>query len=330
MNYIILLLGFVLLIKGADIFVDGASVIAKKLGIPAVIVGLTIVSLGTSAPELAVSLISSLNGSNEIAIGNVIGSNIFNTLMVLGTTAIVLPLIIKKETVKNDFLVNTSATILLFLFTFDSLFMSDTNIISRLDGLILILICIFYVVVLIKKAKKMPNEDLNEDTTELKNSLVDNNIEVNILHKVIFMIIGVAGIVVGGNLVVDSATNIAYSLGMSEKLVGLTIVAAGTSLPELVTSIVAALKGENDIALGNVLGSNIFNILLILGLSSLISPIHVSQALMTDFIYLIVINLLLIGLVFFNRAKEKKLTRIEGFLLVGLYLSYMAYVIIRN
>ncbi|MBN1061103.1 calcium/sodium antiporter [Clostridium botulinum] len=330
MNYIILLLGFVLLIKGADIFVDGASVIAKKLGIPAVIVGLTIVSLGTSAPELAVSLISSLNGSNEIAIGNVIGSNIFNTLMVLGTTAIVLPLIIKKETVKNDFLVNTSVTILLFLFTFDSLFMSDTNIISRLDGLILILICIFYVVVLIKKAKKMPNEDLNEDTTELKNALVDNNIEVNILHKVIFMIIGVAGIVVGGNLVVDSATNIAYSLGMSEKLVGLTIVAAGTSLPELVTSIVAALKGENDIALGNVLGSNIFNILLILGLSSLISPIHVSQALMTDFIYLIVINLLLIGLVFFNRAKEKKLTRIEGFLLVGLYLSYMAYVIIRN
>ncbi|HBJ1650804.1 calcium/sodium antiporter [Clostridium botulinum] len=330
MNYIILLLGFILLIKGADIFVDGASVIAKKLGIPAVIVGLTIVSLGTSAPELAVSLISSLNGSNEIAIGNVIGSNIFNTLMVLGTTAIVLPLIIKKETVKNDFLVNTSVTILLFLFTFDSLFMSDTNIISRLDGLILILICIFYVVVLIKKAKKMPNEDLNEDTTELKNSLVDNNIEVNILHKVIFMIIGVAGIVVGGNLVVDSATNIAYSLGMSEKLVGLTIVAAGTSLPELVTSIVAALKGENDIALGNVLGSNIFNILLILGLSSLISPIHVSQALMTDFIYLIVINLLLIGLVFFNKAKEKKLTRIEGFLLVGLYLSYMAYIIIRN
>ncbi|MBN1070458.1 calcium/sodium antiporter [Clostridium botulinum] len=330
MNYIVLLLGFVLLIKGADIFVDGASVIAKKLGIPAVIVGLTIVSLGTSAPELAVSLISSLNGSNEIAIGNVIGSNIFNTLMVLGTTAIVLPLIIKKETVKNDFLVNTSVTILLFLFTFDSLFMSDTNIISRLDGLILILICIFYVVVLIKKAKKMPNEDLNEDTTELKNSLVDNNIEVNILHKVIFMIIGVAGIVVGGNLVVDSATNIAYSLGMSEKLVGLTIVAAGTSLPELVTSIVAALKCENDIALGNVLGSNIFNILLILGLSSLISPIHVSQALMTDFIYLIVINLLLIGLVFFNKAKEKKLTRIEGFLLVGLYLSYMAYIIIRN
>ncbi|ACD23192.1 calcium/sodium antiporter [Clostridium botulinum] len=330
MNYIILLLGFVLLIKGADIFVDGASIIAKNLGIPAVIVGLTIVSIGTSAPELAVSLISSLNGSNEIAIGNVIGSNIFNTLMVLGTTAIVLPLIIKKATVKNDFLVNTSVTILLFLFTFDSLFISDTNTISRLDGFVLILLCIFYVVVLIKKAKKMPNEDLKESTNELKNSLVDSNIEVNILHKVIFMIIGVAGIVVGGNLVVDSATNIAYSLGMSEKLVGLTIVAAGTSLPELVTSIVAALKGENDIALGNVLGSNIFNILLILGLSSLISPINVSQVLMTDFIYLIVINLLLIGLVFFNKSKEKKLTRIEGFLLVGLYLSYMAYIVIRN
>ncbi|AOR23109.1 calcium/sodium antiporter [Clostridium taeniosporum] len=326
MNYFILLIGFILLIKGADIFVDGASTIAKKLGIPAVIVGLTIVSLGTSAPELAISLISGINGSNEITIGNVMGSNIFNTLMVLGTTSVVLPLMIKKSTVKSDFFVNTLVTLLLFIFTFDSLFMFNSNIISRLDGFILVLICVAYIIFLIKKSKNISNKDDLEISNELDNS----NNKINILHKVILMIIGVAGIIIGGNLVVDSATNIAFSLGMSEKLVGLTIVAIGTSLPELVTSIVAALKGENDIALGNVLGSNIFNILLILGLSSLINPISVSQTLLTDFIYLIFVNILMVGLVFFNKSKEKTLTRLEGFLLIGLYIGYMAYIIIRN
>lgn len=319
MNYIILLVGFALLIKGADIFVDGASALAKKMGIPPVIVGLTIVSIGTSAPELAVSLISALNGSNNIAIGNVVGSNIFNTLMVLGVTTIVLPIIIHKENVKNDFIVNTVITILLFILTFDSLFGKGSNIISRFDGLILLIICLAYMVMLVVKAKKT---DMPKPTEE--------ELNVNVFIKILLIIVGAAGIVIGGQLVVNSASNIASSLGMSEKLVGLTIVAMGTSLPELVTSVVAALKGENEIALGNVLGSNIFNILLILGTSSVISPIVVESGLIVDFGFLIAITLLLYLVVFLNKQKEKKLTKLEGIIMVALYAGYIVYIISRN
>ncbi len=319
MNYIILLIGFGLLIKGADVFVDGASSLAKKIGIPPVIVGLTIVSIGTSAPELAVSLISALKGSNNIAIGNVVGSNIFNTLMVLGVTTIVLPIIIHKEKVRADFLVNTIVTILLFILTFDNLFGKSSNVISRFDGAVLIILCVSYMVMLVIKAKKT---DMPEPSEEEMN--------INVFVKLILIVIGAAGIVIGGQLVVDSASNIASSLGMSEKLVGLTIVAMGTSLPELVTSVMAALKGENEIALGNVLGSNIFNILLILGTSSLISPITVESGLIIDFSFLIVVTILLYILIFFNKNKEKKLTKIEGCLLVALYAGYMIYIISRN
>ncbi|SHE31836.1 calcium/sodium antiporter [Clostridium fallax] len=321
MNYIILILGFILLIKGADIFVDGASSIAKKIGIPSVIVGLTIVSIGTSSPELAVSVISSVQGNNGIALGNVLGSNIFNSLVVLGGTALVMPIIIKKATVKRDFFVNLLVTLVLFFLTFDSLFFSKENVISRLDGLILVILCFIYMFLLIKSAK---NSNIDENLTEKEKN-------ISIPLKILMSILGILGIVIGGKLVVDSATNIAYSLGMSEKLVGLTIVAAGTSLPELVTSIVAALKGETDIAIGNVLGSNIFNILLILGLSSLISPIPVSKTLIFDFVFLIVVCIFIGALVFFNKNKKvKKLSKVEGLVLVGLYIGYMVYIIIRN
>ena len=319
MSYILLLIGFGLLIKGADIFVDGASAIAKKLGIPPVIVGLTIVSIGTSAPELAVSLISALEGSNDIAIGNVLGSNLFNSLMVLGVTAIVLPIVIVKKKVKSDFLINLCVTVLLFILTFDSLFGSSSNTISRFDGLILVVICIAYMIFLVLKAKKT---NMPEPTEEEKN--------INVFIKILLIIIGATGIVCGGQLVVNSATKIATSLGMSEKLVGLTIVAMGTSLPELVTSVVAALKGENDIALGNVLGSNIFNMLLILGTSSLISSIVVESGLMIDFIYLIAVTIIMFVLIFVNNKEEKKLGKIEGGLLVALYIGYTIYIIMRN
>ncbi|MBW6409896.1 calcium/sodium antiporter [Clostridium weizhouense] len=324
MNYVLLLLGFVLLIKGADIFVDGASIIAKKLGIPSVIVGLTIVSLGTSAPELAVSLISGINGNNEIAIGNVIGSNIFNILIVLGATAVISPLIIKKSNIKSDFIINTLVTIFLFIVTFDSLLSIKNNYISRLDGLILVFICLSYIIFLIIKTKN------NHGSEEVSAEISEEIINANIFIKIITMIIGVSGIIIGGNLVVSSATNIAYLLGMSEKLVGLTIVAIGTSLPELVTSIVAAIKGENDIAIGNVLGSNIFNIVLILGLSSLINPIPVNASLFIDFIVLILINLFIGILIFINKNRDKKLSRIEGIILVCLYVAYMLFIIKRN
>ena len=317
MDFIILIIGFFLLIKGADIFVDGASSIAKKIGIPSVIVGLTIVSLGTSAPELAVSLISSFNGNNGIAVGNVLGSNLFNTLVVLGGTAIVAPLLIKKSTIKRDYIATLVVTILTCFLIF-GLVPKSENMLSRISGIILLVVCIAYMFILVKAAKKDSVKD-EENTSEIKMS-----------KNILLSLIGVVGIVFGGNLVVDSATNIAYALGMSEKLVGLTIVAVGTSLPELVTSIVAALKGENDIALGNVLGSNIFNLVLILGASATISPITVSGLMLIDFIILIAVTLFIGALIFFNKKEDKRLGRLEGIILVGIYVAYLAYIIMRN
>lgn len=317
MDFIILIIGFFLLIKGADIFVDGASSIAKKIGIPSVIVGLTIVSLGTSAPELAVSLISSFNGNNGIAVGNVLGSNLFNTLVVLGGTAIVAPLIIKKCTIKRDYITTLLVTILTCFLIF-GLVPKSENMLSRISGIILLVVCIIYMFILVKAAKKDSVKD-EESTSEIKMS-----------KNILLSLIGVVGIIFGGNLVVDSATNIAYALGMSEKLVGLTIVAVGTSLPELVTSIVAALKGENDIALGNVLGSNIFNLVLILGASATINPITVSGVMVIDFIILIAVTLFIGALIFFNKKEEKRLGRLEGIILVGMYVAYLVYIIFRN
>ncbi|AYE35350.1 calcium/sodium antiporter [Clostridium septicum] len=320
MNYIILIIGFVLLIKGADIFVDGAATIAKKLGIPAVIVGLTIVSLGTSAPELAISLISSIQGNNGITIGNVLGSNIFNTLMVLGVTAIIMPILIKKTTIIKDYIINVLISILLLILTFAPTLFSGEAIITRLDGIIFLIVCIAYIIYLIISAKRTNKN--NEDKEEGKN--------INVISCILKVIIGVAGVIIGGKLVVDAATNIAYSFGMSEKLVGLTIVAVGTSLPELVTSMVAAIKGENDIAIGNVLGSNIFNILLILGMSAIINPIPVAINLSIDMIFLIIISIILGIFMFYGKDKETKLSKFEGIILVTMYIGYVIYIVMRN
>lgn len=324
-NIITLVIGFVLLIKGADLFVSGSSKIAKKIGIPSVIVGLTIVSLGTSAPELAVSSISALQGNNGIAIGNVLGSNIFNTLVVLGGTAIAMPLVINKRLVKRDFIFNIIVVCLLYVATFGLTLSGNNGIITRAEGIILLLICVVYTIVLIRSASKNnTNGNLsNEEKSELNSIKTSSN--------VVKILIGVVGIVLGGNLVVNGATGIAYSIGMSEKLVGLTIVAVGTSLPELVTSIVAALKGETEIAIGNVLGSNIFNILLILGLSSTINPIIVSGNLSVDLMFLLFSTVVIGLMIYLNKSKEiKKLNRIEGTILICLYATYLAYIIIRN
>ncbi|MDU1314862.1 MAG: calcium/sodium antiporter [Clostridium septicum] len=320
MNYIILIIGFVLLIKGADIFVDGAATIAKKLGIPAVIVGLTIVSLGTSAPELAISLISSIQGNNGITIGNVLGSNIFNTLMVLGVTAIIMPILIKKTTIIKDYIINVLISILLLILTFAPILFSGEAIITRLNGIIFLIVCIIYIIYLIISAKRTNKN--NEDKEEGKN--------INVISCILKVIVGVAGVIIGGKLVVDAATNIAYSFGMSEKLVGLTIVAVGTSLPELVTSMVAAIKGENDIAIGNVLGSNIFNILLILGMSAIINPIPVAINLSIDMIFLIIISIILGIFMFYGKDKETKLSKFEGIILVTMYIGYVIYIVMRN
>lgn len=326
MSYIFLIIGFFLLIKGADIFVNGASNISKKLGIPSVIVGLTIVSLGTSAPELAVSIISSIKGSNELAVGNVLGSNLFNILMVLGVTTIIMPLTIKKSEVKRDFAINMIVTILFLILTFTKVLGGKDNYISRGDGIILLIGCVSYIVYLILSVKtgKVESIELQEELA------VESTAEINIIKSIANLIIGALGIVIGGQCVVNSATTIATSLGMSEKLVGLTIVAMGTSLPELVTSVVAALKGEEDIALGNILGSNIFNILLIIGVSSAISPIVVSNNLIFDFVFLIIVTLIIGIMIFTSKSEEKRFGRKEGIILVSFYILYMIYIIIRN
>ena len=331
MNYIFLIIGFLLLIKGADLFVDGASKIAKKLGVPTVIIGLTIVSLGTSAPELAVSISASLKGSNDITFGNVLGSNLFNLLLALGCTAILVPLVIKKHIIKKDFIVNLLATFILYVFTFTGL-IGSKNSLSRIDGLVLVLMCITYIMYLIYTAKRSHKKEDEVALTSEFEYFEEQSIKPpnSTVKNIILSIVGVIGIILGGKIVVDSATVIALGLGLSEILVGLTIVAIGTSLPELVTSLVAAKKGENDIALGNILGSNTFNILLILGLSSVISPITIIKSLSIDVIFLIIVTLIIGALIFLNKKKEKVLTRYEGIFLLVLYIGYTVYIIMRN
>lgn len=319
MNYLILIIGFILLIKGADVFVDSASNIAWKFKIPKMIIGLTIVSLGTSAPELAVSLIASLNRNNGITIGNVLGSNIFNTLMVLGVTSIIMPITIKKSIVYKDYMVNLGVSIILLILSLIVYIFNKEAGLNRLSGLILLILGVAYTVYLIIGAK---DRDIDESYEE------DN--KFNILKDIFKIIIGVIAIILGGNLVVNSASNIASSFGLSDKLIGLTIVAMGTSLPELITSIIASVKGENDIAIGNVLGSNIYNILLILGVSSAINPLSFSSALFIDILFLIFITILLGIFMFNNKKKSSKLNKLEGVILVLLYFGYMSYIIFRK
>lgn len=297
--------GFVLLIKGADIFVEGSSSIAKILKIPSVIIGLTIVSIGTSLPEAAVSITAGLAGSSDMALGNIIGSNMFNLLVVIGASAVFLPIVPPKEILRRDMLWNISMTAVLFLFIFNKK-------ISRIEGAVLLAALLVYLVLLIKNALKSRTE---EDVTEKR----------SVPKSLLFIIIGVAAIILGGNLVVNNASLIAKSLGMSDALVALTIVAIGTSLPELVTSIVAAKKGESGIALGNAVGSCLFNIMFILGASSLLTPINAANELLIDTGILIAVCILM----FLFISTGKKITRLEGAFCLLLYAAYSAYIIIR-
>ena len=303
--YILLILGFVFLVRGADLFVDGSSSIAKHLKIPSVIVGLTIVAMGTSAPEASVSITAALAGNSDISLGNIVGSNIFNFLAVIGVSAIICPVISHKDILKRDLWWNFGITGLLLLLMLD-------NKISQIDGLILLFGMGLYLFIVIKNA-------LKNRTTETEEKLL------SVPKSIVYMAIGLAAIICGGNFVVDNASIIAKSLGLSETLIGLTIVAVGTSLPELVTSITAARKHESGIALGNAVGSNIFNILFILGASSALTPINVAPELFIDTIILIVVSILI-----FLFAFTKKITnRLEGVVCVLLYIAYTAYIILR-
>lgn len=305
MEYILLIIGFVLLIKGADFFVDGASSVAAKLKVPSLIIGLTVVSMGTSMPEAAVSISASLSGSNGISLGNIIGSNIFNLLMVVGVSSVILPIVTDRAILKRDMPINIGITAVLLVMLMDGR-------LDRLDAVLLLLMLGAYLFILIRSALK--NREEGEETKVL-----------SWFKSILFIVLGAAAIIGGGQLVVNSAKTIAATLGMDDKLIGLTVVALGTSLPELVTSVVAARKGDSGIAMGNVVGSCIFNILFILGMAGAISPMAADSAFFIDTGILIGICFVMLLFAFTKRKTD----RLEGAACVLMYAGYTAYIIMR-
>lgn len=334
LNILFLIIGILLLVKCSDWFVGGASSIAKKLKISALVIGLTVVSFGTSAPELAVSLTSSLKGNSGIALGNVVGSNIMNLLVVLGCSCAIAPMAVKKSICKREIPFLIVATTLLLVFSMDRLFAGfdaiTPNILARGEALIFVCGIVVFCYMSIKFAKK----DL-ENQTELSKESTDEPEEIEEMSwtkSIILLLIGLAGVVVGAEFVTTPATSIATEIGVLAGLdknlvtnvVGLTVVAVGTSLPELVTSVMAAKKGENDIALGNVIGSNIFNILFICGLSGLIKPLTMSQDIITDMIICLGVTILV-----FQFCRKGNLTKKNGWILLAVYGAYLAYILTR-
>lgn len=317
MNYILLIIGFLLLIKGADAFVSGSSSIARIFKVPSLIIGLTIVAFGTSAPEAAVSITAALKGNNDMAIANVVGSNIFNLLMVVGVASIIHPIKVQKSTIIKEFPFAILASIVLMILSHDTKFQGyDKNLLTRADGLMLLSLFIIFMYYLIEMALTSKEEMNTEQTTE----------KIPMSKSIIMSILGVLGIIIGGDIVVNSASNIALTFGMSQNLVGLTIVAVGTSLPEFVTSIVAARRGESDIAIGNVVGSNLFNILFVLGASSTIHNIEIHPIVFLDMLFMIIVTML--GFVL--SATKKSINRGEGIVLSIMYVLYMVFIIIRQ
>lgn len=305
MEYLLLLIGFVLLIKGADFFVDGSSSLARIMKVPSVIIGLTIVAMGTSAPEASVSVNAALAGSNDIAINNVIGSNLFNGLVVVGVCAFMAGFKTNPEILKRDMPLNIIVTAILCIMLLD-------RHINHIEGIILLISMAVYIAVMVISALK------NRETAD----------ECKILSlpkSLIFIIGGLIAVIFGGTLVVDNACLIAKDFGVSENFIGLTIIAIGTSLPELVTSITATRKGDSGLALGNAIGSNLFNILFILGMSATICPLNVLSESIIDCIILLVSAVILYV---FARTK-KTMNRWEGIVCVFLYVGYTAYLLIR-
>ena len=312
---VLLALGLFLLIKGADWFVDGSSGLAKGMHVPPLVIGLTIVSIGTSMPEFSVSLTSSILGFNDMSFGNIIGSNIFNTFVVIGASALFVPFVATKEMKKYDIPILIGIYLLLTLFSF----VISPNVIEVFESIILFSITFAYTAFLILRSRKeiKKEKELNKDNKISKKTWIKN---------IVFTILGLAGIVLGGDLVVDNASKFAQLLGMSELLVGLTIVAVGTSLPELVTSIVAARKGENDIAIGNAIGSCLFNVVLILGLCSTIAPAKIADGSLFDLIVMLFSAVLILIFIF----RKSIIKRWQGIVMILLYVAYLAYIVLRE
>lgn len=311
---VLLVVGFVFLVKGADFFVEGSSSVAKRFHVPSLIIGLTIVAMGTSLPETAVSVTASLVDNNALAVSNAVGSNIFNLMVVIGFCAVLTPVAVDKQTLKRDFPFSVLCAVILLALGFIGMEL------GHVDGVVLLVLFAIYIVVLVRvtlKHKNHAESELEEETEEIK--------LLSVPLSLVYIVLGGAAIVIGGDMVVDTASRIAIDLGMSQTLVGLTIVSIGTSLPELVTSIVAAKKNEVDMALGNAIGSNVFNFLMVLGIASAISPIAFITENIIDIIVLIVFSII----VWIMAWTKSELKRGEGFQMLIMYIAYAVYIIMR-
>ena len=316
-SFLLIVAGFVLLIKGADYLVSGASSLAKKFNISELAIGLTVVALGTSAPELVVNLISGTNGHSEVVFGNIIGSNIFNLFLILGVSGTIYPLIVQKNTVNKEVPFSLFVTVVFFFLVNDQFFNSDaTNQTNLLDGIVLVVLFGLFLAYVFFNMRNQP------DAIESEIKIYSN------VTTGIRIVAGLIGLGYGGNLVVHNAIEVAEFYGVSEKMIGLTIVAAGTSLPELATSAMAAYKKQSDIAIGNVVGSNIFNILFVLGVTTIVTPLNYNSILNTDF-YILMIGTLML-LLFMFTLNKKKLDRWESFLYLLTFIAYMIFLFYRK
>ena len=329
LNILFLIVGMILLIKGADYFVSGASAVAKKMKIPSMFIGLTIVAIGTSLPELSVSITSAIKNDIDLSISNVIGSNMCNTFLILGIVGILSKIKLESSTKKIDFPFLLAITSILLLFSLDTFIDgASNNIVSRTDSIILVIMLILYFSILILNARKERKQSLI-NSFEIQNLDTNDESQENNLkfwQILLYIIFGLAAVIFGGECVSSTAKFLAIQAGMSDTLVGLTVVAVGTSLPELVTSVVAAKKGENDLALGNVIGSSVINIALILGLVGSISQITVSPNTLMDLIILFSTTIFFAVLC----AKKQSIGKPESFVLLFIYISYITFAIIRN
>lgn len=322
LNIFFIIIGVALVIWGADRLTEGAASLARGLHVPEIVIGLTILAAGTSAPELFVSLASALKGTSDLAVGNVIGSNIFNAMLIVGCSAAVAPMAISHSTVSKDIPFALIASVLMFFLCFDDMDSPHLwgNEISRSDGMILLVVFgafMIYTFKMVRKDEKIKGEDEEDDEVIEKKTLDKKEVWKNVL----WMVVGLACLIYGSNLFVDAASYVAYRFGVRQSVVGLTIVAGGTSLPELATSVVAARKGQSALAIGNAIGSNVFNILLILGITAVVCPMRIMGINIIDLSMMIIS----MGLLWIFAYTKYMVSRREGFLLIAGFLAYMAW-----
>lgn len=322
-NILIFIVSLVLIIIGANLLTDGSASIAKRLGVSPLVIGLTIVAFGTSAPELVISLTSSINGYGDISIGNIIGSNIFNILAILGITSIIKPILVAKSTIRIEIPFMIIIFFIMLIMSLDNIFsgiLYQANYISRSEGIILLMLFVIFIIYNLRIARYSTTLDMAKEEN------TNSNKKRSIWLISIMIVLGISGLVYGGNILIDTASKIARSLGVSDAIIGITLVAAGTSIPELATSMVAAYKKESDIAVGNIVGSCIFNVLLVIGLSSVVNPIKVNNISIFDFGVMIISAILM--LVFSMFFGDRVIKRAEGIILFIVFLIYYTLTIV--